>query len=155
MGCWCRNTEHNCFISRLLNSWVLRTSLMSQHSHSFHRHCPKWLLAHSHWIPTPTERLFILPGIQPAELRRLGAKLSLAYRGFLDPDHMLYGFLNGASDTRQERLRSRQCLRYLRGIYKATLLDLAFLEIMFQKKHWAEKVKGAKAKFTVPANERL
>ena len=58
--------------------------------------------------PTPTDHLPILFGIQPAELCRLGATLSLAYRGSLDPDHILYGLLSGSSDTRQVRLRSRR-----------------------------------------------
>ena len=58
--------------------------------------------------PTPTDHLPILSGIQPAELRRLGATLSLAYRGSLDPDHILHGLLSGSSDTRQVRLRSRR-----------------------------------------------
>ena len=58
--------------------------------------------------PTPTDHLPVFSGIQPAELRRLGATLSLAYRGSLDPDHILYGLLSGSSDTRQERLRSRR-----------------------------------------------
>ena len=53
--------------------------------------------------PTPT-----VQGIQPAELRRMGATLSLAHRGSLDPDHILYGLLSGFSDTRQVRLRSRR-----------------------------------------------
>ena len=57
--------------------------------------------------PTPTDHLPVLSGIQPAELRRLGATLSLAYRGSLDPDHILHGLLNGSSDTGQVRLRSR------------------------------------------------
>ena len=57
--------------------------------------------------PTPTDHLPVLSGIQPAELRRLGATLSLAYRGLLDPDHILYGLLSGSSDTRQVRLRFR------------------------------------------------
>ena len=57
--------------------------------------------------PTPKDHLPILSGIQPAELRRLGATLSLAHRGSLDPDHILYGLLSGSSDTRQVRLRSR------------------------------------------------
>ena len=35
--------------------------------------------------PTPTDYLPVLSGIQPAELRRLGATLSLAHRGSLDP----------------------------------------------------------------------
>ena len=33
---------------------------------------------------------------------------SLANRGSLDPDHILYGFLIGSSDTRQVRLRFRR-----------------------------------------------
>ena len=39
----------------------------------------------------------------------MGATLSLAHRGSLDPNHILYGLLSGSSDTRQMRLRSR-CL---------------------------------------------
>ena len=58
--------------------------------------------------PTPTDHLPALSGIQPAELRRLGATLSLAYRKSLDSDHILYGLLSGSSDTRQVRLRSRR-----------------------------------------------
>ena len=58
--------------------------------------------------PTPTDHLPVLSGIRPAELRRLGATLSLAYRGSLDPDHILHGLLSGSSDTRQVRLRSRR-----------------------------------------------
>ena len=38
----------------------------------------------------------------------MGVTLSLAYRGSLDPDHILYGLLSGSSDTRQVRLRSRR-----------------------------------------------
>ena len=56
---------------------------------------------------TPTDHLPVLSGIQPAELRRLRATLTLAYRGSLDPDHILHGVLSGSSDTRQVRLRSR------------------------------------------------
>ena len=57
---------------------------------------------------TPTDHLPILSGIQPAELRRMGVTLSLAYRGFLVPNHILYDLLSGSSDTRQVRLRSRR-----------------------------------------------
>ena len=39
--------------------------------------------------PTPMDHLPILSGIQPAELRRLGATLFLANGATLDPDHML------------------------------------------------------------------
>ena len=49
----------------------------------------------------------MLSSIQPSEFRRLGATLSLAYGGSLDPDHILYRLLSGCSNTRQVRLRSR------------------------------------------------
>ena len=58
--------------------------------------------------PTPTDHLPILSGIHLAELRRLGAILSLAHCGSLDPDHILYSLLSGSSDTGQVRLRSRR-----------------------------------------------
>ena len=38
----------------------------------------------------------------------MGATLSLANRGSLDPNHILYGLSSGSSDTRQVRLRSRR-----------------------------------------------
>ena len=41
--------------------------------------------------PTPSVYLPVLSGIQPAELRRQGATLSLANRSSLDPDHILHG----------------------------------------------------------------
>ena len=58
--------------------------------------------------PTPTDHLPVLLGIQPAELRRMGATLSLAHCGSLNLDHILYGLLSGSSDTRQMRLRFRR-----------------------------------------------
>ena len=57
--------------------------------------------------PTPTEHLPVLSGIQPAELCRIGATLSLAHCRSLDLDHILYSLLSGFSDNRQVRLRSR------------------------------------------------
>ena len=45
--------------------------------------------------PTPTDHLPMLSGIQPAELRRLKATLSLAYCGSLDLDHILYDLYVG------------------------------------------------------------
>ena len=60
--------------------------------------------------PTPTDHLPVLSGIQPAEFRRMGETLSLAYHGSLDPDHILYGLLSGSSDTFQMRLRFRRPL---------------------------------------------
>ena len=58
--------------------------------------------------PSPTDHLPVLSGIQPAELCRLGATLSLVHRGSLDPNHILYGLLSRSTDTRQVRLRSRR-----------------------------------------------
>ena len=58
--------------------------------------------------PTPTDHLPVLSSIQTAELRRMGATLSLAHRGSLDLDYILYGLLSGFSDTGQVRLRSRR-----------------------------------------------
>ena len=84
---WCRSA-HTCLIENVLNN-ALR----------IFTECLR---------PTPTDHLPILSGIQPAELRRLGATLSLAHRGSLDPDHILHGLLSGSSDTRQARLRSRR-----------------------------------------------
>ena len=81
---------------------------MSQRLHSPVRQCLVRRLAHCHLMrPTPTDHLFILSDIQPAELRRLEATLSLAYRESLDPDHILYVFLSGSSDACQKRLQSR------------------------------------------------
>ena len=45
--------------------------------------------------------------LKPTELHPLGATVSLAHRGSLDRDHILYDHLSGSSDARQERLRSR------------------------------------------------
>ena len=50
---------------------------------------------------TPTDHLPILSGIQPAELPRLGATLSLARRGTLDQDHILHDQLAGLPDFPQ------------------------------------------------------
>ena len=50
----------------------------------------------------------MLSGIQPAELRRQGATLSLANRSYLDPDRILHGQLYGSQDARRERLKSRR-----------------------------------------------
>ena len=58
--------------------------------------------------PTPTDYLPILAGIQPAELRRRGATLSLANRAILNPDHILHEQLVGKQNAHQGRLKSRR-----------------------------------------------
>ena len=76
--------------------------------------------------PTPTDYLPVLAGIQPAELRRLGATLSLAYRGSLDPDHILHELLAGSPDGHRERLKSR---RPFVPTARKSLQDLTELDI--------------------------
>ena len=49
--------------------------------------------------PTPTEDLPVLAGIQPAELRQLGATLSLANRAIHDLNHVLHGQLVEKQDA--------------------------------------------------------
>ena len=58
--------------------------------------------------PAPTEDLPVLAGIQPAELRQLGATFSLANRAMHDPDHVLHGQLVGQQNVHLGRLRSRR-----------------------------------------------
>ena len=58
-------------------------------------------------LPTPMDHLPVLSGIQPAELCQMGATLSLAHHGSLDPDHILHGLLSGSSDTCQVKLKFR------------------------------------------------
>ena len=58
--------------------------------------------------PTPTEDLPVLAGIQPAELRRLGAILSLANRAIDDTNHVLHRQLVDQQDAHLGRLRSRR-----------------------------------------------
>ena len=86
----------------------MRAIMVLQCSHSRHRQCLERRLASGCLRTTPTDHLPVLSSIQPAELRRIGATFSLAHRGPLDPDHILYGFLSGSSDTRQVRLRPRR-----------------------------------------------
>ena len=58
--------------------------------------------------PTPTDNLPILAGIQPAELRRRGATLSLCNRATFNPDHILHEQLVGKQNAHQGRLKSRR-----------------------------------------------
>ena len=92
---WCRSA-HTCLIDSVLNDAL---------------HIVTGCLR-----PTPTDHLSVLSGIQPAELRRMGATLILAYCGSLDPDHILHGFLSGSLDNRQVKLRSKGPLCQVHGI---------------------------------------
>ena len=81
--------------------------------------------------PTPTDHLTMLSGIQPAEFYRIGTTFSLAHRGSLDPDHILYDLLSGFSDT-QKHARLRFKSQFMPGA--RNLLDnLAGLDIRASK----------------------
>ena len=56
--------------------------------------------------PTPADNLPILAGIQPAELRRNEATLSLARRA-MEPGHLLHSTLTSPSSADARRLKSR------------------------------------------------
>ena len=56
--------------------------------------------------PTQTDYLPILAGIQPAELRRRGATLSLANRAILNPDHILHEQLVGKQNAHQGKQKA-------------------------------------------------
>ena len=58
--------------------------------------------------PIPTRNLPVLLGIQPAELRRLRATLSLTNRAIYDSGHVLHGQSVGQQNAHQGRLRSRR-----------------------------------------------
>ena len=83
--------------------------------------------------PTPTEDLPILVGIQPAELRRLGATLSCENRAIHDHYHVLYGQLVRQQDLLQERLKSRR--PFVPAAWK--LLD-SLSEINIRLKQWTK-----------------
>ena len=56
--------------------------------------------------PTPADNLPTLAGMQPAELRRIGATLSLARRA-REPGHLLHLELTRPSSANARRLKSR------------------------------------------------
>jgi len=56
--------------------------------------------------PTPADNLPILAGIQPAELRRRGATLSLGGRA-MEPEHLLQSALTRPSGAAARSLKSR------------------------------------------------
>jgi len=59
--------------------------------------------------PTPADNLPILAGIQPAELRRKGAALSLA-RHATEPEHLLHSAVTCPPSANTQRLKSRRSI---------------------------------------------
>ena len=78
------------------------------------------------WDHLPT-----FSGIQPAELCRSGATLSLARGGTLDPDHILQGQLARPPDLPQDRLKSRRpfVLAALKLLNDLSKLNRSFMMI--------------------------
>ena len=58
--------------------------------------------------PTPMDNLPVFSGIQPAELRRQVATLSLDNRSSMDPGHIVHGQLTEPQAASKERLKSRR-----------------------------------------------
>ena len=87
--------------------------------------------------PTPTEDLPVLAGIQPAELRRLGATLSLGYRAIRDRDHVQHGQLVEHQDAHLGRLRSRP--PFVPAVWKllGSLLKLDIHVKQWTKHQWS------------------
>ena len=90
-------------ISTYLQTWRLQLSHTKTVMTAFHLNTVTGCLR-----PTPTDYLPIIAGIQLAELCQLGATFSLAYRGNLDPGHILHELLAGSPDGYRERLKSRR-----------------------------------------------
>ena len=81
--------------------------------------------------PTSTENLPVISGIQPAELRRQGATLSLADRSSSDPGHILHNQVTKPRAASKERLfvpAARKLLHNLSelGIRAAQRTNLAW-----------------------------
>ena len=84
---WCRGTHTRLIDSVLNNALRIDTGCLCS---------------------APTDHLPILSGIHPAELRRLGATLSLAKRGPWTQTKHFHGQLAGLPDVPRERLKSRR-----------------------------------------------
>ena len=76
----------------------------------------------------------VLAGIQLAELRRLGATLSLASPAIHDPDHVLHGQLVGQHDAYLGKLRSKR--PFMPAAWK--LLD-SLLELDIRVRQWTKQ----------------
>ena len=98
-----------CTLSAYLQIWRLKlshTKLVTAAFHLNNQEAKRELKAYNNdkllpFCPTPIYFVIKLSGIQPSELRRMGATLSLVHGGSLDPDYIVYCLLIGPSGTRQ------------------------------------------------------
>ena len=109
---WCRST-HTRLIDSILNDVLRIVTGCLRH--------------------TSTEDLSVFAGTQPAELRRLGAILSLANRSIHDLGHVLHGQLVEQHDAHHGRLRSRR--PFVPAAWK--LLD-SLSELDIRVKQWTK-----------------
>ena len=86
--------------------------------------------------PTITEDLPVLAGIQPAELRRLGATLFLANRAIHDPDYVLRRQLVGQQNAHLGRLRSRRSFVPAAWKLLGSLSEVDILVKQWTKHYW-------------------
>ena len=109
---WCHDIAHSCLVSDLFDCWVGYCALAW--CRSVHTRLIDGVLNDALRIvtgclrPTPTDNLPALSDIQPAELRRQGATLSLANCSSLDPGLILHGQVTGPRAASKERLKSRR-----------------------------------------------
>jgi len=92
--------------------WQVVEGVMSKDMATVGEYLQTWKLKLSTTIvtgclrPTPADNLPILAGIQPAELRRSGATLSLARR-VMEPGHLLHSALTRSPSANPRRLKLR------------------------------------------------
>ena len=129
MGRWCHDIAHSCLVSDLFNCWVGYCA--PARCRSAHTCLIDGVLNDALRIitgclrPTPTDNLPALSDIQPAELRRQGAILSLANCSSLDPGLILHGQVTepGLLARRDQNPDARLFLP--RGNYCTTYLSWA------------------------------
>ena len=90
--------------------------------------------------PTPTDNLPVLSGIQPTELRRQGATLSLANRSSLYPGHILHGQLTEPQAASKERLKSRHPFapavrKLLHNLFQLGIRDAQWTNLTWDTEH--------------------
>jgi len=109
LGCWSNNVANSHASPGPFNGRVLRSCLVPQCSYP-----PHWSAINDALRivtgclrPTPADNFQILAGIQPAELRRSGATLSLGRRA-MERGHLVHSALTHPSSPHARRLKSRQ-----------------------------------------------
>jgi len=107
-GCWRNNVAHGHLSPGTFNRRELRTCLVPQCWHQPHWPRHQQRLANCDWMPVSyiSGQPSILAGIQPAELRRKEAILSLAGCA-MEPRHQFHSALTCPSSANARHLKSR------------------------------------------------